>query len=103
LEEASSISGARQVTTFLRVVMPLVAPAMITCWLFVFLLAVKAVSMQILLVGPNSQIVAVTLFDLWENGQVTELSAMGVSWMALMTVASTIFYIIARRYGLSIR
>jgi iron(III) transport system permease protein len=103
LEEASAISGARQATTFLRVVIPLVAPAMITCWLFVFLLAVKAVSMQILLVGPNSQIVAVTLFDLWENGQVTELSAMGVSWMGLMTIASTIFYIIARRYGLSIR
>jgi iron(III) transport system permease protein len=103
LEEASAISGARQVTTFLRVVMPLVAPALITCWLFVFLLAVKAVSMQILLVGPNSQIVAVTLFDLWENGQVTELAAMGVTWMALMTVASTGFYIIARRYGLSVR
>ena len=59
--------------------------------------------MQILLVGPNSQVVAVTLFDLWENGQVTELSAMGVSWMGLMTIASTIFYIIARRYVLSVR
>lgn len=103
LEEASAISGARQVTTFLRIVMPLVAPALITCWLFVFLLAVKAVSMQILLVGPNSQVVAVTLFDLWENGQVTELAAMGVSWMALMTLVSTTFYIIARRYGLSVR
>jgi iron(III) transport system permease protein len=103
LEEASAISGARQVTTFLRIVIPLVAPALITCWLFVFLLAVKAVSMQILLVGPNSQVVAVTLFDLWENGQVTELAAMGVTWMALMTVVSTAFYIIARRYGLSIR
>lgn len=103
LEEASAISGARQITTFLRIVIPLVAPALITCWLFVFLLSVKAVSMQILLVGPNSQVVAVTLFDLWENGQVTELAAMGVSWMALMTVVSTVFYIIARRYGLSIR
>jgi iron(III) transport system permease protein len=103
LEEASAISGARQITTFLRIVIPLVAPALITCWLFVFLLAVKAVAMQILLVGPNSQVVAVTLFDLWENGQVTELAAMGVSGMALMTVASTAFYIIARRYGLSIR
>ncbi len=103
LEDASAISGARQITTFLRIVMPLVAPALITCWLFVFLLAVKAVSMQILLVGPNSQVVAVTLFDLWENGQVTELAAMGVTWMALMTVVSTAFYIIARRYGLSIR
>ena len=103
LEEASALSGARQSTTFLRIVVPLITPALITCWLFVFLLSVKAVAAQILLVGPKSQVIAVTLFDLWENGQVTELAAMGVTWMSLMTVVSTIFYIIARRYGLSIR
>ncbi|HEY4135745.1 MAG TPA: iron ABC transporter permease [Alphaproteobacteria bacterium] len=103
LEEASSLSGARQSTTFLRVVVPLITPALITCWLFVFLLSVKAVAAQILLVGPKSQIIAVTLFDLWDNGQVTELAAMGVTWMSLMTVVSTVFYLIARRYGLSIR
>ncbi len=103
LEEASGISGARQATTFLRIVLPLIAPSLITCWLFVFLLSVKAVAAQILLVGPRSQVIAVTLFDLWNNGQVTELAATGVTWMALMTVVSTIFYLIARRYGLSIR
>ena len=102
LEEASAVSGAGEVGTFLRIVIPLVAPAMITCWLFLFLIAVRAVSMPILLVGPNSQIVAVTLFDLWENGQVTELAAMGMAWMALMTVVSCLFYIIVRRYRLSL-
>ena len=103
LEEASSISGARQLATFLRIVVPLVAPALMTCWLFVFLLAVKAVSLPILLVGPDSQIVAVTLFDMWQNGQITELAAMGVSWMAFMTVISTVFYVVARRYGLTVQ
>ena len=53
--------------------------------------------------GPGSQVVAVTLFDLWDNGQVTELSAMGVSWAALMTAVSVAFYTIARRYGLQVR
>jgi iron(III) transport system permease protein len=103
LEEASAMSGARQGTTFFRVVLPLVAPAIVTCWLFVFLVSVKAVAMAILLVGPGSQVVAVTLFDLWDNGQVTELSAMGVSWAALMTAVSVAFYMIARRYGLQVR
>jgi iron(III) transport system permease protein len=103
LEEASAMSGARQATTFVRVVLPLVAPAIVTCWLFVFLVSVKAVAMAILLVGPGSQVVAVTLFDLWDNGQVTELSAMGVSWTALMTAVSVAFYLIARRYGLQVR
>jgi len=102
LEEASRVSGARQSVTFFRIVMPLIIPALTTCWLFVFLLSVRAVSMPILLVGPNSQVVAVTLFDLWENGQVTELAAMGVSWMMLMTVVSVLFYLFARRYRLSV-
>ena len=103
LEEASAMSGARQATTFVKVVLPLVAPAIVTCWLFVFLVSVKAVAMAILLVGPGSQVVAVTLFDLWDNGQVTELAAMGVSWAGLMTAVSVAFYMIARRYGLQVR
>jgi iron(III) transport system permease protein len=103
LEEASSMSGARQTTTFLRIVMPLVAPAMVTCWLFVFLVSVKAVSIPILLAGPKSQVVAITLFDMWENGVTNELAAMGVTWTGFMTIISLIFYMLAKRYGLSVR
>ncbi|MQA65888.1 MAG: ABC transporter permease subunit [Alphaproteobacteria bacterium] len=103
LEEASALSGARQATTFRRVVMPLVAPALATCWLFVFLVAVKAVSIPILLAGPKSRVIAVTIFDLWENGVVGELSAMGIIWTAMMTVVSILFSLLARRYGLNLR
>ena len=53
LEEASAISGAGAVTTFLRIVVPLVAPAAVTCWLFVFLMVSKAVSIPLLLAGPK--------------------------------------------------
>lgn len=103
LEEASAMSGARQATTFCRVVIPLVAPAMMTCWLFVFLVAVKAISIPILLSGPNSSVVSVTIFDLWQNGVVGELSAMGIIWMGTMTIVSVTFSLLARRYGLSVR
>jgi iron(III) transport system permease protein len=103
LEEASALSGARQATTFRRVVMPLVAPALATCWLFIFLVAVKAVSIPILLAGPQSRVIAVTIFDLWENGVVGELSAMGIIWTAMMTVVSILFSLLARRYGLNLR
>jgi iron(III) transport system permease protein len=101
LEDASASSGAGQLTTFFRIVVPLLAPALIGGWLFVFLLSVQAVSLPLLLVGPGSEIVAVTLFDLWQNGQVTELAAMGVVWIALMTVVSSIFYYVTRRFQIS--
>lgn len=103
LEEASAMSGARRISTFLRIVVPLVAPALITCWLFVFLSATKAVSLMILLVGPDSHVVAVTIFDLWENGALPELAALGVSWTAFMTVIAAIFYYFSRRFGLTVK
>lgn len=98
LEEASTASGASQAQTFLRIVFPLLATSMISCWLFVFLLSVRAMSLPLMLVGPGNSLVAVSLFDLWQNGQVTELAAMGMIWVGLMTIVSGTFYAVARRY-----
>ena len=67
LEQASAISGASQFTTFVRIVVPLVAPALTTCWLFVFLLSVGSVSLPILLTGTDSRVVAQVLFELWAD------------------------------------
>jgi iron(III) transport system permease protein len=103
LEDASAICGAGTWATFRRVVLPLAAPAAITCWLFVFLMVAKAVSIPILLAGPNSQVVAVTLFDMWQNGVAGELAALGMVWTAIMTAASTGFFLISRRYGVASR
>ncbi len=101
LEEVSAVSGARTVTTFFRVVLPLAAPAVITCWLFIFLMVSKAVSIPLLLAGPNSQVVSVTMFDMWQNGVAPELAALGIIWTGIMTFVSTGFFAFSRRYGLS--
>ena len=102
LEEAAAMSGATKFAIYFRVVLPLIAPAVATSWLFVMLLSVRAVAMPILLAGPRSQVVAVTLFDLWGNGQVTSLAAVGVCWTALMMCIGLVFYRTARRYGLTV-
>jgi len=83
-------------------VLPLIAPAVTTSWLFVMLMSVRAVAMPILLTGPRSQVVTVTLFDLWGNGQITSLAAVGVCWTALMMGIGLVFYRTARRYGLTV-
>ncbi|HWF94690.1 MAG TPA: iron ABC transporter permease [Xanthobacteraceae bacterium] len=100
LEDAAKTSGAGPGLVFIRVVLPLVSAALVSCWLFVFLLAVQSVALPLMLVGPGTEIVAVTLFDLWQNGQVTELAAMGVLWVALMLVVSAGFHFTARRFRL---
>jgi iron(III) transport system permease protein len=103
LEEASALSGARAATTFLRVVLPLIAPAVVTCWLFIFLMVSKAVSIPLLLSGPTSQVVAVSMFEMWQNGVAPELAALGIIWTIIMTVVSTMFFTLSRRYGLAAR
>jgi iron(III) transport system permease protein len=101
LEEVSVVSGARTAATFFRIVLPLAAPAVVTCWLFVFLMASKAVSIPLLLAGPSSQVVSVAMFDMWQNGVAPELAALGIMWTALMTVVSTLFFLFSRRYTLT--
>jgi iron(III) transport system permease protein len=96
LEGAATMSGAARAALFRRIVMPLLAATLVSSWLVVFLLSVQVVALPLLLVGPSSEVMAVTLFELWQNGQVTELASMGVAWIALMTTVSTVFYVLTR-------
>jgi iron(III) transport system permease protein len=97
LEEAAAISGATPFTRVRRIVAPLLAPALLAGWLFIFLMSARVLSLAILLAGPRSQTMAVAMFDLWGNGQGTELAALGLMWSMLMTVIAVVFYVLARR------
>jgi iron(III) transport system permease protein len=99
LEEAAAICGASPLTRLRRIVAPLLAPALIAGWLFIFLMAARVLSLAILLTGPRSQPMAVVMFDLWTNGQGTELAALGLLWAILMTMIAVAFYLVARRSG----
>jgi iron(III) transport system permease protein len=97
LEEAAAVCGASALTRLRRIVAPLLAPALVAGWLFIFLMATRVLSLAILLAGPRSQTMAVAMFDLWGNGQGTELAALGLMWSMLMAMIAVIFYVLARR------
>ncbi|MGV6873559.1 ABC transporter permease [Pseudochelatococcus sp. B33] len=101
LEEAAALSGASPITSFRRIVLPLLAPSVIAGWLFIFLLATRALSLPVLLSGPRSQTMAVAMFDLWSNGQGPELAVLGLLWGLGMTVVAMTFYFTTRRTGLA--
>ena len=97
LEESAEMCGASPLMRLRRIVAPLLAPALLAGWLFIFLMAARVLSLAILLSGPRSQTMAVTLFDLWTNGQGTELAALGLIWSMLMATIAAVFYVLARR------
>ncbi len=99
LEEAAGVAGASSMTTLRRIVAPLLTPALVAGWLFIFLIANKELAIAVLLAGPSSQVIAVAIFDAWVNGQGGELAAFGLIWTALMTVIACLFFAQMRRGG----
>jgi iron(III) transport system permease protein len=100
LEESAQIGGAPFSVVLTRVVMPLMMPALVGGWIYVFLLSVKELSVAILLYGPTSNVVSATMFDLWQNGQVTELAAFCMVMTAVFVAIGLFFHRFSQRYGI---
>jgi iron(III) transport system permease protein len=100
LEEASYVSGASWFGSMRRIVLPLITPSFLGGWIFIFLLSAKELSMSVLLVSPQTPVVSVAIFELWENAQVGELAAFGVIWTAILVSVAILYYFFARRYGI---
>ena len=97
LEEAASVAGSPLRTVLRRIIVPLATPALLAGWLFIFLVAARDLSMAVILASPSAQPVSVAMFDLWANGQGTELAAFGLVWTAIMTLIAAGFYFVGRR------
>jgi iron(III) transport system permease protein len=95
LEESSRVLGASWTTTFLRVVAPLLKPALAGAVLLLFVGFSRAVSATILFVGPGTELLSVSLFSYSQAGRFEVVSALA---MVLMLINVT-GLVIARRLG----
>lgn len=98
LEEAAAASGAGKLHMFRKIVLPLLVPAALSGWVFIFLLGANELSMSVLLAGANSQVMAVAIYDRWNSGQSVEVFALGLTWAAFMSVLMLALYLIGRRF-----
>jgi iron(III) transport system permease protein len=95
LEESAAMSGASWWTTFRMIVLPLLRPGLVAGWIYIAIVSVRELSSSILLYGPDSEVLAIVIWELWENGQYVELSALGV----LMMLALLALTLVAQRVG----
>ncbi|HEX9262768.1 MAG TPA: iron ABC transporter permease [Candidatus Binatia bacterium] len=100
LEEAAFTAGASWSNCMRRIIVPLITPSFLGGWIFIFLLSAKELSMSVLLVSPQTPVVSVAIFELWENAQVGELAAFGVIWSVILISVAVVYYLFARRYGI---
>jgi iron(III) transport system permease protein len=99
LEESAAMSGASWTTTFRRVILPLLKPGLVAGWIYVMIVSIRELSTSILLYSPDTQVISITIWELWENGQYVELSALGVMFITALFFLVLIAQWLGRKYG----
>lgn len=99
LEESAAMSGASWGTTFRRIILPLLKPGLLAGWIYVMIVSIRELSTSILLYSPDTQVISIVIWELWENGQYVELSALGVLFILALFVLVMVAQLIGRQYG----
>ncbi len=93
LEEAAWASGAGFWRTLWHIWMPLLIPPLVNGGLFLLILSLKIMSIAALLQGPDSKVLAVFLWNLWNAGGTGPSSALSI----LLILSLGILTLISRR------
>jgi iron(III) transport system permease protein len=102
LEESAATSGAPGLTVFRRILFPLLLPALFGGWMVVFLTTIRELPMTLMLVGPNSQMLASVMFDLWTGGQILDMAAFSVMVTCCFAGLGLVLWRVSARFGVQL-
>lgn len=95
LEEAGAAAGARWRQILARIVLPLTSRPFINGLLLIFLLAIKNLTLPLILFGPSSNVLATLIWTSYSAGSLVQASAMGT---CLVVIALAVTALV-RRFG----
>jgi iron(III) transport system permease protein len=96
LEEAAKVSGAPQWRVFRRVFFPLLQPAFVGVWIWTVLHVVRSAGKPLILTsGGESEVLAVTIWNMWDHGYIQAVAALGTMLILGLLVIS----LAVRRFG----
>ena len=101
LEESSATCGGSWGQTTRKILIPLMLPSLFAGWIYIFLITIRELSLALLLYSPGSQVISVTIWELWDNGRVGELAAFSLVITAGTVLLAVIFQRLAQRHSLS--
>jgi iron(III) transport system permease protein len=99
LEESAAMSGASWGTTFWRIILPLLKPGLLAGWIYVVIVSIRELSTSILLYSPGTEVISVLIWELWENGQYVELSALGVMFIVALFMLVMLAQYVGKKFG----
>ncbi len=99
LEESGAMSGASWGSTFWRIILPLLKPGLLAGWVYIMIVSIRELGTSILLYSPGTEVISIMIWELWENGQYVELSAMGVMFIIALFVLVMVAQLVGKKYG----
>jgi iron(III) transport system permease protein len=99
LEESAAMSGASWFTVFRRVVLPLLKPGLVAGWIYVMIVSIRELSSSILLYSPGNEVISIVIWELWENGQYVELSALSVLFIFMLLILVGLAQLAGKSFG----
>ena len=100
LEESAAMSGASWATTFRRIILPLLKPGLVAGWIYIMIVSIRELSSSILLYSPGTEVLSILIWELWENGQYVELSALGVMFIIALFVLVMLAQWVGSKFGI---
>ena len=94
LEESSQVAGAPFLTTFRRIIVPLLIPGIVAGWVLMATMFFRELTLSVVLSRPGAEVVAVQILRFSEDGQWGRLSALGIIMIAMSTLVVTLVNIL---------
>ena len=67
----------------------------------VVIVSIRELASSILLYSPGTEVVSVMIWELWQNGQYVELSALGVMMILALLGFVVVAQLVGRRFGVA--
>lgn len=97
LEEAAMDLGASRLTVFLKITLPIIAPALLAGWLLAFTLSLDDVVIASFVAGPSSTTLPMKVFASVRMGISPKINALATLMVSAVAVAAVIgWYVTAR-------
>lgn len=100
LEESAQVCAASWWQSFRRVVVPLLTPGLVGGWIYIMVVSFRELSSSILLYSPGNEVLSILIWEQYENGQFTELAALGVVMVLTLVVLVVAAYKLGAKVGL---
>jgi iron(III) transport system permease protein len=100
LEESAYASGASWWQTFRRVLLPLLVPGLVAGWIYVFVASARELSSSILLYSPGNEVISIRIWELYQQGGLPQLAALGLMMMVVLIGLIAVAYRIGGTLGL---